>query len=116
FSRSFRGNLRLMDRSIWVKPKPVISFRPSFPCRVVVGTENAPGFRNFPPGALECATQYGCPATTSRRDSAENPGSGEAKITTPLNGKPLRATTTESTDQSLVRSLSVPRLPNAGIA
>ena len=43
--------LRATERSTCVSPKPGMSFRPSVPCLVVEGVENAARFNAFPPGA-----------------------------------------------------------------
>src|SRR5487761_271018 len=100
FIRSETGNFRLTERSTWAMPKPGMSFLASLPCLGIAGIENAFALRIFPPGAPEFETQNGCPATTSGLDSAESPGSGDANITTPLNGKPVRNVSTESMAQS----------------
>src|ERR1700682_951774 len=97
--------LLISDRSTWVSPKPAMSFRPSVPCRITVGTVNAAGFTRFPPAALEAEIQCGCPATASGRVSTNPRGSGEVPNTMPLKGKPVRATTTVAIDQFLTTAL-----------
>src|SRR5579872_5236231 len=101
-----------------------MSLRPSVPCRGTEGTENAAGFRPFPPAhggpseAIHCApySQTGCAATRSGRESANPWGPGEARKSAPLNGNALRATMTASTDQLRVKKDRGPDLPAAGIA
>src|SRR5258708_2748007 len=104
-------NFRPAETSTWVNPKPGMSFRPSVPCLGGDGTKKAAGFRVFPPGAPGTETHTGWPGTRSGRERADPPGSAEAKNTTPLSGKPLRATTNDSRDQPLGNKASAPVRP-----
>src|SRR6266705_4148502 len=103
-----------MERSICVRPKPAMSLRPSVPCLVVEGTENALTFKILPPGAVAFAIQKGCPATMSGRVNANPIGSGDVPNTVALNGNPLRATRTVSMDQFRVRRAKAPDFAAAG--
>src|SRR5436190_12669245 len=90
-------NFRPSERSTCVSPNPEMSFLPSVPCLGVAGTENALGFRLFPPPAVESWIQADWPVRSGRVKTA--PPCGPTPNTTALKGNPLRATTTLSTDQ-----------------
>src|SRR6266851_5672748 len=109
-------NFRPTEKSTCVRPKPGISFRPSVPCRIGEGIENASGLRDFPPPALAFEIQTGCPGTKSGRERATPPGSGEAEATTALKGTPVRITPTMSMNQSFVKRAIGPDLTAVGIA
>src|SRR5258708_6957730 len=109
------GNFLAIEKSTCVNPKPRMSFLPSVPCRGVEGIEKALMFKIFPPGAVGLATHTGCPGTRSGLAYAKPSGSGEEAYTTALNGKPVRATTTASSDQSLLRTDRNPDLDVDGI-
>src|SRR5260370_40619674 len=97
-----------------------MSFRPSVPCRTVAGTANAPPaiapvFGSYvtlsilPPGAVALEIHTGWPPTLSGRLRTNPNGSGDgAKTSSPLKGKPLRATMTVSIDQFRVRTANGP--------
>src|SRR6267378_4521709 len=92
-------NVRAIDKSTCVRPRPGISFRPSVPCLGVDGIEKAAAFNTFPPGAPGMGIQKGCPGTRSGREVALPPGSALALRVNALNGNPLRATMTDWRDQ-----------------
>src|SRR5437762_12415539 len=107
-------NFRPTDRSTCLRPKPVMSFRASVPCRMTEASANAAGFKLLPPGAVGFEIQTGCPATRSGRLLAEPPGSGEREVNVALIGNTVRATTIASRDQSFVRIDSRPGFATAG--
>ncbi len=75
--------------------------------------ENAAWLMRFPPGAAGSEIHTGCPGTISGRDVAVPLASGEVENTCKLNGNPLRATMTASSDQFLV---TWPRIPDVAAA
>ncbi len=60
-SRSRILNCLRRVKSICVAPKPRRAFRPSVPCRGVLGMLNAAGLISFPPATLGSAIQSGAP-------------------------------------------------------
>src|SRR5712691_7974249 len=109
-------NLRSIERSTCVKPKPGMSFLPSVPCLGGEGIKNALGFRLLPPPAAGLEIHKGCPDTRSGRDREFRVGSGDANRISALNGNPLRATRTDCRDQWSVSRARGPDFAAAGIS
>jgi len=80
----------------------------------VEGFEKALGFRLFPPGAVGFEIQNGCPGTISGREGELPEIRGKKDDTIALNGNPLLATITVSTDQSFVNNARGPDLAPVG--